>query len=157
MMPGPYNNNYQILQTPGYVVILREMIHEVRIIPTNGGPHLGQQVRQLMGDSRGRWDGNTFIVETTNFSNMTDGTLGAYEYRGPGETTRMIERFTRVDADTIGYEYTIDDPATFVKPWTAALHMTKSQEQLYEYACHEGNYAIVNILKGARVEERVGR
>ena len=150
MVPGPYNNNYQILQTPGYVVILHEMIHDARIIPLDGRPHVGQNVRQWFGDSRGRWEGATLIVDTTNFTDKVS-------YRGATEGLHLIERFTRTDAGTVRYEFTIDDPATFTKTWTAAIPMAKTEDQIYEYACHEGNYGMVNLLSGARVQEKAAQ
>jgi hypothetical protein len=157
MMGDFYNHNYHILQTPGYVVISVEMIHDARIIPLDGRPHIGKQIRQWLGDSRGRWEGNTLIVETTNFNNISDrtinGMLGAIVF-GTSATGRVIERFTRLDADTIDYQVTVDDPATFTQPWTAAIPMTKLQGTLFEFACHEGNYGMVGILAGARVEEK---
>ena len=145
--PGPYNNNYQILQTPGYAVILHEMIHDARIIPLDGRPHVGQNIRQWFGDSRGRWEGNTLVVDTTNFTDKAN-------FRGSTQDLHLIERFTRVDADTVRYEFTIDDPSTFTKKWTVAIPMARTDEQIYEYACHEGNYGMVNLLKGARVQEQ---
>ena len=151
MMPGFYNHNYHILQTPGYVVILVEMVHDARIIPLDGRPHVGQNIRQWLGDSRGRWEGNTLVVETTNFVSITDRNVANF---GTSETARVIERFTRVDADTIDYQITINDPATYTKPWTAAIPMTKLEVPLFEYACHEGNYALPGILAGGRAEER---
>lgn len=147
MIPGPYNNNYQILQTPGYVVIFHEMIHDARIIPIDGRPHVGQNIRQWFGDSRGRWEGATLIVDTTNFADKAN-------YRGSTEGLHLVERFTRIDADNVKYEFTIDDPTTFTKTWTAAIPMAKTDEQIYEYACHEGNYGMVNLLSGARVQEK---
>jgi hypothetical protein len=146
MLPSGYNNNYQILQTPGYVVILIEMIHDVRMIPLDGRPHAPQEVRQWMGDSRGRWDGNTLVVTTTNFTGQTN-------FRGSSEKLRLVERFTRSDADTINYEFTVEDPSSFTKPWTAMIPMTKTDGPIYEYACHEGNYGMTNLLSGARAEE----
>jgi hypothetical protein len=146
MLPGPYNNNYQILQTPTHVVILHEMIHDARIIPIDGRPHVGQNIRQWFGDSRGRWEGNTLVVDTTNFTEKAN-------YRGSTSGLHLIERFTRVDANIVRYEFTIDDPATFTKQWTVAIPMGRTDEQIYEYACHEGNYGMVNLLKGARVQE----
>jgi hypothetical protein len=146
MVPSGYNNNYQILQTPGYVVILIEMIHDVRMIPLDGRPHAPSSIRQWMGDSRGRWDGNTLVVTTTNFTGKTS-------FRGTSENLRLVERFTRADADTINYEFTVDDPASFGRPWTAAVPMTKTEGPLFEYACHEGNYGMTNLLSGARAEE----
>jgi hypothetical protein len=151
MMPGFYNHNYQILQTPGYVVILVEMIHDARIIPLDGRPHVGQNIRQWLGDSRGRWEGNTLVVETTNFNNIGDRNIAAF---GTSETARVVERFTRVDADTVDYQVTVDDPATYTKPWTAAIPMMKLEGTLFEYACHEGNYGMVGILAGHRAEEK---
>ena len=147
MVPGAYNNNYQILQAPGYVAILIEMIHDVRIIPLDGRPHAPQAIRQWMGDSRGRWDGNTLIVTTTNF---TDKTL----FRGSSANLKIVERFTRVDPDTLDYQFTIDDPESFTRSWTAAVPMTKTDGPIFEYACHEGNYGMTNLLKGARAEDK---
>lgn len=147
MIPGPYNNNYQILQTPGYVVILHEMIHDARIVPLDGRPHANQNIRQWFGDSRGRWEGNTLVVDTTNFTDKAN-------FRGSTQGLHLVERFTRVDADTVRYEFTVDDPTTFTRKWTASIPMEKTDEQIYEYACHEGNYGMVNLLKGARVQEQ---
>jgi hypothetical protein len=147
MLPGGYNNNYQILQTPGYVVILIEMIHDVRIIPLDGRPHGSQNLRQWLGDSRGRWEGKALVVDTTNFTSKTN-------FRGSGENLHLIERFTRVDADTINYEFTVADPTSFTRSWTAAIPMTKTQGPIFEYACHEGNYGMTNLLSGARAEEQ---
>jgi hypothetical protein len=149
MVPGPYNNNYQILQTPTHVVIIHEMIHDARIIPLDGRPHVGQNVRQWFGDSRGRWEGATLVVETTNFSDK-------WSFRGSTEKLRLIERFTRLDNGTVKYEFTIDDPATFTSKWTAAIPMAGTDELIYEYACHEGNYGMVNLLSGARKQEKAG-
>ena len=146
MMPANYNANYQIVQAPGYVALLSEQIHDVRIIPTDGRPHLPQDVRQLLGDSRGRWDGNTLIVETTNFTDRTS-------FRGSGEQMHLTERFTRTGADTMTYEFTVDDPETFARPWTARIPMMRAKGPLFEYACHEGNYGLEGSLAGARAEE----
>ena len=143
MLSGPYNNYVQILQNSGYVVIYNEMIHDTRIVPLDGRPHQPSAIRRLLGDSRGRWEGNTLVVETTNFSEKTT-------VRGSGDGLRLVERFTRADAGTLLYEFTVDDPASFVKPWTAILPMAKTNDQIYEYACHEGNYAMTGILRGAR-------
>ncbi len=150
MVPGPYNNNVQLFQTRDHVVIANEMIHEHRMIPLDGRPHIGGTIRQWMGDSRGRWDGDTLIVETTNFTNKT-------VFRGATEQMRLTERFTRVAADTLLYEFTIDDPATFTKPWTASIPMTRSSELIYEYACHEGNYSLEHALGGARNQEKAAQ
>jgi hypothetical protein len=147
MAPGPYNNYVQILQTPDYVVILNEMIHDSRVVPLDGRPHLPAGIRRLLGDSRGHWDGSTLVVETTNFSDKTN-------VRGSGERLRLVERFTRADAKTLLYEFTVDDPASFVRPWTAILPMSKTDDQIYEYACHEGNYAMTGILRGARATDQ---
>ena len=146
-LPGAYNNNYLILQTPGYVVILNEMIHETRIVPMDGRPHLRPSVRQWLGDSRGRWEGETLVVETTNFS-------GQAPFQGSGANLHLIERFTRVDADTITYGFAIDDPTTFTGPWAVELPLTKTEGPMYEYACHEGNYDLANILRTQRAEEQ---
>ena len=134
---------------PGYVVIVHEMIHETRVIPVDGRPHIPQGLRQYLGDPRGRWDGDTLVVDVTNFSNKTD-------FRGSRETLHLTERFTRLDADTITYQVTIDDPATFTRPWTLGVpfKQDKEQAQLFDTACHEGNYAMRNILSGARADER---
>jgi Skp family chaperone for outer membrane proteins len=146
MMPLPYNSNFQIVQTPDYVAIMVEMMHDVRTIPLDGRPHLPSDVRQWMGDSRGHWEGDTLVVETTNFTDKT-------AFQGTGENLRVTERFRRLDADTILYRFTIDDPDTFIRPWTAELPFTKASGPVYEFACHEGNYALRNILMGARAEE----
>jgi hypothetical protein len=145
-LPGAYNNNFQILQTASLVAIQQEMIHEVRLIPLDGRPHLGAGVRQWLGDSRGRWDGNTLVVETTNFNGQSD-------FRGSTDSLRLVERFTRIDADTLNYEVTIVDAGTWTKPWTVSVPMVKNQETIYEYACHEGNYGLLGILAGARAQD----
>jgi hypothetical protein len=146
MLSGPYNNYVQILQNRDHVVILNEMIHDTRIVPLDGRPHQPPAIRGLLGDSRGRWDGNTLVIETTNFTDKTN-------VRGSGSRLRLVERFTRADSGTLLYEFTVDDPASFVKPWTAILPMAKTNDQIYEYACHEGNYAMTGILRGARAGE----
>jgi hypothetical protein len=147
MVPAGYNNNYEILQTPEYVVILVEMIHDVRIIPLDGRPHAPQNIREWMGDARGHWEGDTLVVDTTNFTNKTN-------FRGSGENLHLVERFTRVDADTLNYEFTVDDPTSFTRSWTAAIPMMKTEGPIFEYACHEGNYGMTNLLNGARAEEK---
>jgi hypothetical protein len=147
MLPGGYNNNYQIVQSPGYVVILVEMIHDARVIPLDGRPHLPQNVHQLMGDSRGHWEGNTLVVDTTNFTDKT-------AFRGSGTNLHLIERFTRTAPETIVYEFTVNDPSSFTKPWTVQVPMKKTPDPIFEYACHEGNYGMEGILKGARAEEK---
>jgi len=146
MLPTAYNNNIQIVQAPGYVTILVEMIHDVRIIPLDNRPHLPQNVRQLKGDSSAHWEGDTLVVETTNFTNRT-------AFRGASENMRVTERFRRVDADTLMYQFTVDDPETFTAPWTAEIPIMKSNGPVFEYACHEGNYAMTGGLAGARAEE----
>jgi hypothetical protein len=147
MLPGAYNNNYQIFQTPDHVVILAEMIHDARIIPLDGRPHLGTGLRQWMGDPRGRWEGDVLVVETRNFTDKTT-------YRGSAEGLHLIERFSRIDADTLHYQVTISDPSTFTRPWTVALPAATTGGRLYEYACHEGNYGMANLLTGARAREK---
>ena len=150
--PGGYNNNMQLFQTPGHIAILNEQIHDVRIIPVAGPPHLGHQIQQWMGDSRAHWDGETLVVETTNFNGKHDqiGRPGL----SSGERLTLTERFTRLDAETLIYEYTVSDPATWVSPWTAQVPMKKNPDLLYEYACHEGNYSMATVLRGARLEEK---
>ena len=149
MTPSAYNNNVQLIQTPEQVVILNEMNHNARIVPLDGRPHLGPHLRQWVGDSRGRWDGDTLVVETTNFLRETAVLQGQST-----ANLHLVERFTRVDADTLLYEVTIDDPTTWTRPWTYAVPMMKNSEPLYEYACYEGNYAMEVILAGARAKER---
>ena len=149
MLPVGYNSNYQIVQTPGYVMILSEMIHEVRTIHMDGRPHLPQDIRQWLGDSVGHWEGDTLVVETTNFTGKT-------RFRGSDENLRVTERFKRVDANTILYRFTIDDPSAFTKPWTAEYPFIASAAPIFEYACHEGNYALSDILAGARKSEAEG-
>jgi hypothetical protein len=152
MIPGFYNHNYQIFQSPGYVVIAVEMIHDVRVIPTDGRPHLGPAIRTWLGDSRGRWEGNTLVVETTNVKPGRE-LRPSRTVVGGTEQLKVVERFTRVDADTIDYQFTVTDPAMYTRPWTASTPMAKVDIPLYEYACHEGNYAIGNMLRGARQAE----
>lgn len=149
--PGAYNNNMQLFQTPGYVAILNEQIHSVRLIPLANQPHLAGRIRQWMGDSRGRWDGDTFVVETTNF-NGRHAQVGRPSLSS-SEHLSLVERFTRVDTETLIYEYTVTDPSIWTQPWTAQLPMQKNTAQIYEYACHEGNYSMATILRGARLEE----
>ena len=155
MIPSAYNNNMQLFQTAAYVVILNEMVHDARIVPLDRRPHLPEDVRHWMGDARGHWDGDTLVVETTNFTDKTPSfnpTLTSSV--GSGETLTLTERFRRVDADTLLYEYTVDDPTTFTRPFTAAIPMRKSEAPIFEYACHDGNYAMEGILAGARAEEQ---
>jgi hypothetical protein len=147
MMPSAYNNNLQILQTPDQVVIFNEMVHDTRFVPLDGRAHLSPAIRQWAGSSRGRWEGDTLVVETRNYTDKT-------AFQGTTEALRLVERFTRTAPDTLLYQFTVDDPATFVRPWTAEIPMTKIPGPLYEYACHEGNYSLAGILAGARAEER---
>jgi hypothetical protein len=152
-LPGGYNNNVQIVQAPGYVAMLQEMIHEVRMIPLDGRPHLAKNIRQWLGDSLGHWDGNTLVVDTTNYTDKI--VSNAFNCcRGAGPNLHVIERFTRLDADTLDYQYTVDDPTTYTKPWTVSMPMSKTKDPLYEYACHEGNYGMTNLLSGARAQEK---
>ena len=146
MSPSAYNNNMQLFQTPEYVAILNEMVHDVRIIALDGREHLPSRIRQWMGDSRGRWEGDTLVVDTAN---LTDQTM----FKGSGMNMRVTERFRRLDAGTLLYEYTIDDPESFARPWTAVFPMRMTEAPIFEYACHEGNYSMFNMLAGARAEE----
>ena len=162
MIPNLYNANYQILQTPDHVVLVMEMIHEARIIPLGGGSRASGRIRQWLGDSRGYWDGETLVVETLHFNSRLDG--GDYQpshiiqpgHRGSGESLRLVERFTRVDADTIDYRFTVEDQTTYTRPYTAAIPMNRSAADvtLFEYACHEGNYGMANLLRAGRSDEQ---
>ena len=145
MTPGAYNNNVQIMQVPGQVVIINEMVHNARIIPTDGRPHT--KLRQWSGDSRGRWEGDTLVVETINFRRETS-------LQGSTADTTLVERFTRIDPDTIKYEFTVSDPHSYTQPWSAMLPLSKIPGPIFEYGCHEGNYALPNILAGARAQEK---
>ncbi|HZM92320.1 MAG TPA: hypothetical protein VFB92_02830 [Vicinamibacterales bacterium] len=155
MLPEPYNNNYRIIQSPGYVTIVVEMNHDTRVIPLDGRPHLGSAVQQWTGDSRGRWEGTTLVVETTNLKFNHQSRFGVGYLDGiSDERLRVVERFTMTDADTLTYRATIEDPSVFVRPWTVELSMARSAGPLFEVACHEGNYGMANILSGHRAEER---
>jgi hypothetical protein len=147
MTPGQYNNNVQIMQTAGSVVIINEMVHNARIIPTDGRPHT--KLRLWSGDSRGHWEGDTLVVETINFRRETS-------LQGSTANTRLVERFSRIDADTLKYEFTVTDPSAYTQPWTANLPMVRIPGPVFEYGCHEGNYALPNILAGARAQEKEG-
>ena len=153
MLPSAYNNNVQLFQTPDHVVIFSEMIHEARVVPLDGRPTLPVAVRQWMGDSRGWWDGDTLVVESQNYTAKTGSFYTIVSTYGSGATLRLVERFTRVDDDTLIYEFTVDDSETFVVPFTVAIPMQRTDAPLYEYACHEGNYGMTNLLTGARVQE----
>jgi hypothetical protein len=153
MLPTAYNNNAQFFQTRDHVVIINEMVHDARVISLDGRPPLPGGVRQWLGDSRGRWDGDTLVVETTNFTNKSN-------FRGSGENLRLTERFTRVAEDTLLYEFTVDDPESFTRPWKVELPLWKSRELMYEYACHEGNSGMAGVLAGfrkAEAEEGAGK
>jgi len=147
MIPGANEGNLlQIVQGPGYVTLLHEIDHSTRVIPPDGRPHISQKIRQWQGDSVGHWEGNTLVVDTTNFTNLT-------AYRGSGEKLHLVERFTRTADDMMIYQFTVEDPSTWAKPWTAEVPWTKTKGPVYEWACHEGNTMISTILRGARVEE----
>ena len=150
IQPAGYNSNLQIVQGPGYVAILQEMIHDVRVIPTDGSPHLAANIRQWFGDSRGHWEGETLVVDTTNFTGRT-------AFRGSSENLHVVERFTRQADDRILYQFTVEDPATWTKSWSAEMPMTKIDGPIFEYACHEGNYGMRNNLSGARAEEKAAQ
>ena len=166
MIPNVYNANYHLLQTPDHVVVVMEMIHEARIIPLDGRPHVSDGVRQWLGDSRGRWEGDTLVVETERFNNRLDG--GGYQpshviqtgHRGPGGTLRLVERFRLVDANTIDYQFTVEDAETYAGPFTVSLPMTRRDtdsdplNHLFEYACHEGNHGMMNLLSAGRTDEQ---
>ena len=145
MTPGAYNNNVQLSQTPDTVVILTEMVHDARIVPMDGRPFLN--IPQWKGESRGHWEGDTLVVETKNFKRETS-------LPGSSASTHLIERFTRTDANTLLYEFTVTDPSMWTKSWTALVPMRRSEEPIYEYACHEGNHALGGILAGARADEK---
>jgi hypothetical protein len=147
IFPAVYNANTRIAQGPGYVAITYEMIHDTRIIPTDGRPHLPPSIRQLFGDSRAHWDGDTLVVDVANFT-------GRLPYRGSTDALHLIERYRRVDRDLVRYEVTVDDPKTWARPWTAALDMKRQPGGMFEYACHEGNYAMLNILTGSRAADK---
>jgi hypothetical protein len=149
-----YNANVLVVQTPEYVALLNEMVHNARIVPLDGRPHLPPGVGQWTGDSRGRWEGETLVVETTNFgATVSDFTND----RPAGPNMRVIERFTRTAPDMLLYEFTVEDPSWYTRPWTAQLDMIRRKEPIYEYACHEGNHSVPNILSGARATEKGGR
>jgi hypothetical protein len=147
MVPTPNNNFFEIVQGAGTVAILQEMMYEARIISLNGRPHAPQGVRAYMGDARGHWEANTLVIDTTNF-------IGKNDFYGADENLHLTERLTRTDADTILYKFTVDDPTAFTKPWSGEIPLRKSDEGIFDYECHEGNYSIVNILSGARLAEK---
>jgi hypothetical protein len=145
LLPSAYNSNLQIVQGAGYVAIETEMIHDVRIIPTDGRPHIPESIHQWYGDSVGHWEDNTLVIDTTNFTDLNP-------FKG-AQNLHVIERLTRADEDTILYQFTVEDPGMWTKPWSGELPITKIDGQLYEYACHEANYGLANTLRGARVAE----
>ena len=147
MLPAGYNNNYQIVQSADHVAVVIEMIHETRLIPFDARPHVPGTIRHLLGDSRGRWDGSTLVVETVNFTDRTN-------FRGSGPALRVMERFTRTDQETLLYQFTVEDPESFTRPWSGEIPMKRVKGPVYEYACHEGNYSMENILASARDEEK---
>ena len=148
MTPPGYNANLDIVQGPGYVVVRNEMVHAARLIPLDGSrSHVGEKIRMWGGDSRGHWEGNTLVVETTNFNDKV-------KFRNSTRALHVVERFTRIDADTIDYRFTVDDPHTWTRPWTASIPLWKVPGPIYEYACHEGNYGLPNILRAQRVEDQ---
>jgi hypothetical protein len=148
-IPLAYNNNFEIVQSPGYVAILYEWMHETRVIPLDGRPQLPGHVRQWLGSPRGRWQGDTLVVVTSNFTNKTD-------FRGAGDNLRLVERFTPAGPDTIDWSATVEDPTTWTRPWTFAIPLTRdrTQQWIFEFACHEGNYGLAHILSGARAKEK---
>ena len=149
MMPAIYGNSYQIQQGPGVVTITYEMVHDTRVIHLDNRPHVSSKIRQYLGDARGRWDGNTLVVETTNFNDRAP-------YRGSSENLKIVERFTPIGPDTLEWAITFDDPQTWARPWTFAMNLTHDESQPpFEYACHEGNYGLRNILSAARAEDRM--
>ena len=147
MLPPPYNDVLQIIQTPGYVLVIREVETAPRLIPTDGRPHVSEHIRRWGGDSSGRWEGDTLVVDTTNFTGKT-------AFQGSSAALHVVERFTRVSADRIRYQFTVDDPNTWTRPWSAEIPMTATKGPLYEYACHEGNYGMPDTLRGARFAEK---
>ena len=158
MLPEPYNNNYRIIQSPGFVTILVEMNHDARIIPLDGRAHLASGIQQWTGDSRGRWEGTTLVVETTNLKFNHQSRFGVGYLNGlSDERLRVVERFTIADANTLTYRATVEDPSVFVRPWTVEVSMARTAGPLFEVGCHEGNYGMFNILSGHRAEERHAR
>lgn len=147
MLPSAYNSNLEIVQDAGHVAIVQEMIHSARVIPTDGSPHLAPGIRQWFGDSRGRWEGDTLVVDTINFTDKTS-------FHGSTAGLHLVERFTRVDKDTIIYEFTADDPATWTHSWTAQIALARIEGPIFEFACHEGNLGIANTLSAARAAEK---
>ncbi len=164
LMPSSYNNNLRIVQAAGYVVLFTEMIHDARIIPIDGNAHLPEGITQWSGDSRGYWDGDTLVIETTNFNNKVPSyqlplDLAALDKSGPvglGKNLHLTEKLTRTSDSRLVYEYTVDNPSAFTKPFTAVIPMKATEDQIFEFACHEGNHAVPGILRGARTQEKEG-
>jgi hypothetical protein len=159
MFPAQYNNAYQIIQSPGFVVIRYEMVHDTRIIPIDGRPHVGPAIRQWNGDSRGRWEGNTLVVETTNYNGKgmigTSAASGRLRGVAQSEMSRVVERFTRVSEKAIEYEATIEDPRNYSRPWKVAFPLNLDNEYaMFEYSCHEGNYTMLNELSAGRARDK---
>ena len=142
-----YNSYFQVVQTADNVAIVKELIHDVRIIPLDGRPHLEDNLRQWMGDSRAHWDGDTLVVETTNYSTKSD-------FMGSSENFKLVERFTRVGPETLNWQLTFTDPTHWTRPWTVVISLKKSEDAVFEFACHEGNIAMEGILAGHRSQER---
>ena len=162
MFPAGYNNAYEIVQLPGFVIIHYEMIHNVRVIPIDGRPHLPANIRQWDGDPRGHWEGNTLVVDTTNFNGKgwisTSAAGGRIKGIGESEQLHLVERFTRTDANTIRYEVTVDDPNVYTRPWKVSIPMVRDADyQIFEYACHEGNHAVEGVLRGGRAADAENR
>jgi hypothetical protein len=147
MLPVLYNNHYQIVQTPTAVMIEVEMVHDVRVIHLDGRPHLPKSIRRWLGDSIGHWEKDTLVVDTTNFAEQVS-------FRGASPDVHVLERFEFVDAKTVLYRFTVDDPSTFTRPWSGEIPLRATDEQMYEYACHEGNHALESILRGARFQDK---
>ena len=154
MLPGAYNNNVQLVQSRDHVALVNEMIHDTRVVPVSASaaldtaqPSFPKTVREYLGESRGHWEGDTLVIVTTNFTDKTN-------FRGSSENMRLTERFTRVAEDTLMYRFTVEDPASFPRPWTVEIPMWKNRELIYEYACHEGNSSLTGVLSGARAEEK---
>jgi hypothetical protein len=153
MMPAIYGSSYEIHQGPGYVAVRYEMIHETRVIPLDDHPHVGKAIRMYMGDARGHWEGDTLVVETTNFKDQA-------AYRGAdGGTLHLIERFKPIGPESVQWSVTADDPSTWIRPWTFAMNLTRKDQsqQPFEYACHEGNYGLRNILSAARSQDKAAQ
>ncbi len=155
-LPSGYNNHYHIVQTPEWVAILQEHIHEVRYIPLDGRPHIAPAIRQYAGDSRGHWEGETLVVETTNFRNkmIIRQVSGDNDAGDLSEALHVVERYTRIGPETLDWEFTVTDPKTWTSPWTGSLPMTRTQAPMFEYSCHEGNYGLYNALAGSRAQEK---